>query len=333
LSFIQITERFLVDTGGWQALKQAKALVQMGRVVSFNYSPPILRGLVREGETEYRAGLEIRSYTDVENLCSCRDSREWGRICPHSLAPGLASMQRETAPTKPPSAPPPLRLPVLVADPDVASADGDFDPGSGVIEGSSDLLRIELHIVLPPNLEASWEKNQVVVGFEVVRKGSRTLAGALDPDQTYRCSEIDREVLELGREFAGGRLPGMTILDRDKFLQLASVLVGHPRVTLARKTSITISGERVLPRLATEMLPDGRWKISTDNSSLPGVWFAGSASVWLWSELRLRPVSPGLPGGYLPVLREPVLLSSEQGLNFVQGELAGLSSFFEIDGQ
>jgi SNF2 family DNA or RNA helicase len=81
------------------------------------------------------------------------------------------------------------------------------------------------------------------------------------------------------------------------------------------------------------MLPDGRWKISTDNSSLPGVWFAGSASVWLWSELRLRPVSPGLPAGYLPVLREPVLLSSEQGLNFVQGELAGLSSFFQIDGQ
>ena len=76
MSSLEITERFLMDTGGWQALKHAKALVQMGRVVSFNYSPPILRGLVREGETEYRAGLKIRSYTDVENLCSCRDSRD-----------------------------------------------------------------------------------------------------------------------------------------------------------------------------------------------------------------------------------------------------------------
>ena len=80
---IQITERFLIDTGGWQALKHAKALVQMGRVVSFNYTPPILRGLVREGETEYRAGLKIQSYTDVENLCSCRDSRAVGdNLCP-----------------------------------------------------------------------------------------------------------------------------------------------------------------------------------------------------------------------------------------------------------
>src|SRR6202047_3419967 len=115
MSSIQITERFLMDTGGWQALKHAKALVQMGRVVSYNYSAPILRGLVREGETEYRAGLKIRSYTDVENLCSCRDSREWGTICAHSLALGLASIRPETAPKKPAEGLVPPRLPVLVA--------------------------------------------------------------------------------------------------------------------------------------------------------------------------------------------------------------------------
>ncbi|MBV9104964.1 MAG: DEAD/DEAH box helicase, partial [Verrucomicrobia bacterium] len=247
------------------------------------------------------------------------------KICPHSLALGLALMQHETAAAKPPSGPAPVRLPVLVADREAASAEGDAD--------RSDLLRIELHIVLPPNPEASWEKHQVVVGFEVVRKGSRTLAGALDPNQIYRCSKIDRDLLELGREFAGGKLPGMMILDRDKFLQLVGVLVGHPRVTLARKTSIAISDERVLPRLMTERLPDGRWKISADTSSLRGVWFRGSSSAWLWSELRLRPVSPGLPEAYLPLLREPILLSPERGLNFVQRELAGLSAFFQIDDQ
>ena len=90
---IQITEKFLINTGGWQALKHAKALVEMGRVVSFNYTPPVLRGLVREGEIEYRAGLKIKSYTDVENLCSCRDSRQWGSICAHSMALGVALIQ------------------------------------------------------------------------------------------------------------------------------------------------------------------------------------------------------------------------------------------------
>ena len=328
MSSIQITERFLMDTGGWQALKHAKALVQMGRVVSFNYSPPILRGLVREGETEYRAGLKIRSYTDVENLCSCRDSREWGTICAHSLALGLASIRPETAPKNPAEGFVPPRLPVLVA-----LDDGDSGPGNGVGEETSGRIRIELHIVLPPNLETSWEKHQVVVGFEVVRRGNRTLASALDTNQTYCCSKIDREVLELAREFAGGKLPGMTILNRDHFLQLVGVLVEHPRVTFARKSSVAISRERLLPRLTTEMLEDGRWKISTDKSALPGAWFVGSSSAWLWSELRLRPVSPGLPAVYLPVLRESITLSAEQGLNFVQRELAGLSSFFQLDAQ
>ena len=101
MSEIQITEKFLINTGGWQALKHAKALVEMGRVVSFNYTPPVLRGLVREGEIEYRAGLKIRSYTDVENLCSCRDSREWGSICAHSMALGLALIQPKPTLAKP----------------------------------------------------------------------------------------------------------------------------------------------------------------------------------------------------------------------------------------
>jgi len=332
MSSIQITERFLMDTGGWPALKHAKALVQMGRVVSVNYSPPVLRGLVREGETEYHAGLKIRTYTDVENLCSCRDSREWGTICAHSLALGLASI-RPVSPTKPADLPASPRLPVLVADAAVAPADGFSGLDKRPPERASDGVRIELHIVLPPNLETSWEKNQVVVGFEAVRNGNRTLASALDSNQTYRCSKMDRDVLEFGRELAGGKLPGMTILDRDHFLQLAGTLVGHPRVTLARKTSIEISGEPLLPGLTTEMLEDGRWKISTDRSSLPGVWFVGSSRAWLWSELRLRPVSPGLPAAYLPLLREPITLSAEQGLNFVQRELTGLSSFFQFSAQ
>jgi superfamily II DNA or RNA helicase len=333
MSSIQITERFLIDTGGWQALKHAKALVQMGRVVSFNYTPPVLRGLVREGETEYRAGLKILSRTDVENLCSCRESRQWGTICAHSLALGLASIHSETAPVKTVEAPVRPRLPVLVSETDSDSGNEGSGAACEVAGESSSQLQIELGIVLPPNLEASWGKNQVVVGFEVLRKGSRVLASALDPSQVYRCSKIDKEALELGRELAGGKLPGMTILNRDQFLQLAGALIEHPRVTLGRKTSITISGERLLPRLMTEMLPDGRWKISTDSSSLPGAWFVGSSSAWLWSEVRLRRISPGLPEAYLAVLREPITLSAEQGLNFVQRELPGLSSFFRSDNQ
>src|ERR1700735_5574162 len=143
MASIQIKERFLMDTGGWPAVKHAKALVQMGRVVSLNYTPPILRGLVREGETEYRAGLKIKSYTDVENLCSCRDSREWGTICAHSLALGLASIRPEPAPAKPANLAVPVRLPVLIAEPDPALAGADSGPVAGVTQGPEDRQRVE----------------------------------------------------------------------------------------------------------------------------------------------------------------------------------------------
>src|SRR5271166_1319811 len=125
MSAIQITERFLMDTGGWQAMKHAKALLEMGRVVSFNYTPPVLRGLVREGEVEFRAGLKIRDYTDVENICSCRESREWGTICAHSLALGLALIQPKPEKISP-SVDVPARplLPVLIADPEKAQDQG-----------------------------------------------------------------------------------------------------------------------------------------------------------------------------------------------------------------
>lgn len=86
---ISITERFLSDAGGWQALKQARSLHQMGRVLEATYEPPLLQGRVREGESEFRSGLKILSASNVENLCTCRESRQRGAICAHSLAVGL----------------------------------------------------------------------------------------------------------------------------------------------------------------------------------------------------------------------------------------------------
>ncbi|MEI8343140.1 MAG: hypothetical protein WCH43_16585, partial [Verrucomicrobiota bacterium] len=105
MSPVNLSEKILNDAGGWQAMRQARALLDMGRVVSANYTPPVLKGLVREGETEYRAGLKISSATDIENICSCRESRQWGKICAHSLAVGLALIR----PKSPPIAPEPAK--------------------------------------------------------------------------------------------------------------------------------------------------------------------------------------------------------------------------------
>ena len=75
--------------GGWQAFKEARLLHAAGRVIEAAYEPPVLKGKLNEGGKQFLAGLKLRNSIDVENLCSCRDSRVKGIICAHSLAVGL----------------------------------------------------------------------------------------------------------------------------------------------------------------------------------------------------------------------------------------------------
>jgi superfamily II DNA or RNA helicase len=86
---VELSEKLLISMGGWQAFKEARALRAAGRVAEASYEPPLLKGRVTEGGRSFLAGLKLRNAIDVENLCSCRDSRMRGIICAHSLAVGL----------------------------------------------------------------------------------------------------------------------------------------------------------------------------------------------------------------------------------------------------
>ena len=86
---MELTEKLLLSMGGWQAFKEARLLHAAGRVIEAAYEPPVLKGKLIESGKQFLAGLKLRNSIDVENLCSCRDSRVRGIICAHSLAVGL----------------------------------------------------------------------------------------------------------------------------------------------------------------------------------------------------------------------------------------------------
>jgi hypothetical protein len=89
VSFIELTDAFFTKAAGWEAVKNARSLLAAGKVISSNWSPPLLKGVVAEGASSYRAGLVIKGPVDIDNLCPCRASREGGVICAHSVAVGL----------------------------------------------------------------------------------------------------------------------------------------------------------------------------------------------------------------------------------------------------
>jgi superfamily II DNA or RNA helicase len=90
---VELTEKLLLSMGGWQAFKEARLLHAAGRVIEAAYEPPVLKGKLSEGGKQFLAGLKLRNSIDVENLCSCRDSRVRGIICAHSLAVGLQAIK------------------------------------------------------------------------------------------------------------------------------------------------------------------------------------------------------------------------------------------------
>ncbi|MBN8249130.1 MAG: hypothetical protein J0L84_17010, partial [Verrucomicrobia bacterium] len=97
MSDIELSDGFFQKTAGWEAVQHARALLASGRVLSSNWTPPVLKGVVQGGETTYRSGLVIRGSADIDNLCTCRASREDGILCPHSVAVGLHHLKGTTA--------------------------------------------------------------------------------------------------------------------------------------------------------------------------------------------------------------------------------------------
>src|SRR5262245_7631975 len=97
MSFTELTDDFLMKIAGWEAVKNARALLASGKVLSSNWTPPLLKGVVSADATSYRAGLVIKNSTDIDNVCSCPNSRRSGMICAHSVAVGLHHLQREKA--------------------------------------------------------------------------------------------------------------------------------------------------------------------------------------------------------------------------------------------
>ena len=255
---IELNERLLADAGGWQAMKEARALCEMDRVIEAAWEPPMLQGRVRTGETEYRAGLRVLSKSNVENLCSCRDSRQRGMICAHSLAVGLAVL-------KPRSAAPPH------------STERQVPPKGAPLIFTDDGEPFELAIVLAPNLAASWEKNAVTVGIEAICGGRRVLLSAVDARRKYRASETDRRLAEQFAAANGGALPGMLMLPRVVFAALLGALAGHPRVTFGKTTRVTI---------ATVPMPQPA-RVPGDSQIL-----SEGADAWLLHGSTLTPVLP-----------------------------------------
>ena len=297
---VAITERFLSDAGGWQALKQARALHEMGRVLDVTYEPPLLRGRVREGEGELKSGLRILSPSNVENLCTCRISRRDGMICAHSLAVGLALIKPRPTPAisqaaSSPAASSAAPLPVPAGPP----------PS-------------------PPRLALALEGslNHLTARLDAIYDGSRvTIASSLARGNPRRHEPAENVAAERLRRsgFAGPAADGQWVLKTEPKI-LAFFATELPRLQQAWEVTIgsrfeyvTREIERIQPRLEIRSSGENWFDLSVELGTPGGERFSaaeiqrllqsGQNAVRLKNQKRAV-FDPGLLSEFEEVLRD-----------------------------
>jgi superfamily II DNA or RNA helicase len=288
---VELTEALLSKAAGWDVMKTARAYVQQGQALSSSWTPPLLRGVVQTGELSHRASLVIKSATDMENLCTCREAREWGKICAHVVAVGLHWLNAQN----PGVAPTPARA---------ASS-----PALAPVKKNSSLIRdargepAELHVILPPNLDQAIARGKVMLVLEASWNSGRAPLNALPKGQSFAFSAQDNVALERIEELAQGETPAVLPVDLKDLAALLPLLAGHPNLTLGKSTPVTVTTTPLQLPLRATLEANGEIVVELKQKMAPLV----RIGEWTWQKQSLQPL--GLPAALDEVLLHPVRLT------------------------
>lgn len=310
----QLTEAFFAKAAGWEVMKHARALLASGKVLSSNWTPPLLKGVVVSDTTSLRAGLVIRHELDIENVCPCRQSREWGTLCAHSVAVGLHHLK--------PAAPEPARsAPATTGNRAGSSATASGGPSTpGRSSGpaakaplsNKDPVRLrrsetgkplEIHVIFPPNLADAIQRDRVMVMFEGVTANSRAPLNALIQSGPFRLSDADARLLDAAELAAGGDSPGMVQLGGAALAPVLRAMAGHPRLTLGRKAELTVGSETAALPLRAHFEASGEITLGLKSQPKGSALLSGADETWILSGNTLQPL--GLSPALRPVLQAP----------------------------
>ncbi len=314
MSDLQLSEILFAKLAGWEVIKQARGLVASGRVLCSEWQAPNLRGNVQEGSTTYRAGLVIRSATDADNLCTCRDSRQRGLICAHSVAVGLHFLKppvaKETLKSPPPKAPTLLR----------AAPGQTGEP-------------LQLFLILPPNFAATATRGKVMLYIEGQWRKGRSPLDALPLDTAFALDDHDAALLDALEEINHGGKPAMVLLESRQLTDILPRLAGHPRVTLGKAQPVEIVLQPPGLLVKAHLEASGEIVLSLVGQ-LPGSVMAG-ANPWLFTGQKLQPL--GLAASLADLVNGPVRITRARVPAFLNldwpklAELGGVEADFALE--
>ena len=299
---LELSDALFAKLAGWEAMKQARALLAAGNVLDSEWQPPRLRGRVREGANSYPAGLVIRNALDADNLCPCRTSRVRGLICAHSIAIGLHHLHgpptiaqpAAVAPATKPTATPAPSRPVKTLRRATPGQPGE---------------PLEISMILPPNLEDILARGKIMLCLEGQWPKGRTPLNALSPLTTFSLSAADTALLDAVEPLAGGDTPGLLMLSSEQWAGILPRLAGHPRLTLGKRQPVEVLAEPLRPSIRAVLEPDGA--ITVNLKDAPACGLIPGNPPWVFDGERFQPLDlparcESLLGGPLRIPRSGV---------------------------
>jgi superfamily II DNA or RNA helicase len=292
---VELTEAMLSKAAGWDVMKKARAYLAQGQVLSSFWAPPLLRGVVQVGDMSFRASMVIKSEIDIENLCTCREAREWGKICAHGVGVGLHWIQQQQPQAS--AAPAPSRAASVPAPPARKPSALQRDPSG---------QPAELFIILPPNIDQAIARGKIMLVLEARHDGGHCPLNALPKGRSYAFSGRDNLVIDRLESLANGETPAVLQIPVADFTSLLPAMADHPNITLGKAAGVAVTNTPAkLPFRAT-LEANGEIVLSL-KSTLSQMVRVGD---WAWQKNTFCPL--GLPPALEEVLRAPVRVPRSQ---------------------
>ncbi len=293
---VELNEALLQKAAGWDVVKRARAYLQLGQVLSSDWQPPLLRGVVQNDGVSFRASMVVKSSIDIENLCTCREARAWGKICAHGVAVGLhwiaAQKSNNTAtPARSIASVPPSPAPAR-------KPDGLQRAPTGEPAG--------LFVILPPNFDQAIARGKIMLTFEAKWSGGRCPLNALPKGRAFAFAPPDDALIERIEALADGATPALLQLDVKDFATLLPLLAGHENVTLGKTSAVTITQTPFRVPLRATLEANGEIVLARKEKA-EAISFVGD---WVWQNQTLQPL--GLPPGLQSVLQAPLRVTRAQ---------------------
>jgi superfamily II DNA or RNA helicase len=223
---VELTEALLAQAAGWEVMKRARVCLAQGQVASSYWAPPLLRGVVLAEGMTFRGSLVIHNAVDIENLCNCREARQWGKICVHGVAVGLHWLQARKNESPPAPAKTAVVLPAKKTS--MLRREAGGEPA-------------ELCLILPPNFDQAIARGKVMLVLEAKWAGGRCPLNALPQGRSFAFSLQDGSLIEQLETLTNGETPALLQLDAKDFAALIPLLVNHANLTLGKSCVVGVT--------------------------------------------------------------------------------------------